>query len=84
VSVQMEVVDKRLYVEAIASLAELLNYIEHSEANRGQLTTGDKWQENVRLFRERCSRLSIGRTAVDEASADLARARKIIERAAKC
>jgi hypothetical protein len=80
----MEVVDKRLYVEAIASLAELLNYIEHSEANRGKLANAEQWGENVRLFRERCSLIGIGRTAVDEASADLARARRIIERAAKC
>lgn len=83
-SIHIEVVDKTLYDEAIASLAELLNYIEHSEANRGKLSNAQQWDENVRLFRERCSRIGIGRTAVDEAEADLARARKIIERAAKC
>jgi multidrug resistance efflux pump len=62
-----------------ASLGELLNYIEHFSANRGKATTAEQWQANVARFRETVSSVGIGRTAVDEATADLAAARALLD-----
>lgn len=61
-----------------ASLRELLDFIENDHANRGKATTDEEWKRNVREYRRTVAEVSIGRSYVPEATANLARARGLI------
>lgn len=68
--------------DLLASLVQALNFIEHSEANRGKLTNDAEWDANVDKFRaEGPSAIGIGRSYTDKARIDLAACRAAIAKA---
>jgi len=71
---------KPTYEELAKSLQEALNFIEHDKANEGKLTNADQWQRNVVEFRKHTSMIGVGRTALDEASVNLAKIRDQLSR----
>lgn len=68
-----------LVARMATALAGALNYIEHSEANRGKATNDAEWDANVAAFRKQgLSRLGIGRSYTDKARVDLALCRDVL------
>lgn len=62
-------------------LKQCLNYIEHSEANRGKKSNAVEWEKNVAEFRKHTTRLGVGRAYVDSAVVNLEACRAVIARA---
>jgi hypothetical protein len=67
-----------LHNPLVAALAQCLNFIEHSQANKGKLTTADDWKRNVEDFRANTAHVSIGRTAVPDAECNLQSVRALL------